>query len=200
MTAVIFDVGGVLVDWNPRYLYRKLFDGDEAGMERFLTHVCSMTWTLMQDAGRPFADGVAALAARYPEHAELIAAYDARWDEMVAGAFDEVVALVGALEARGVPLYALTNFSVEKFTGVRRRFDVFDAFDGIVVSGAVGLVKPDPAIYLRLVQDHGLRPAACLFIDDSPINVAGAEAVGIAAHRFRGAPALRAELERRGLL
>jgi FMN phosphatase YigB (HAD superfamily) len=199
-TAVIFDVGGVLLDWNPRYLYRSLFDGDTAAMERFLTDVCGPPWIMQQDAGRPFAEGVAELTARFPDQAERIAAFDAGWEAMVRGLFDDVVAIVERLAARRTPLYALTNFSMEKWPLVRPRYPVFERFDGIVVSGAEGLVKPDRRIYERLLARYGLCADACVFIDDSPINVAGAALLGIDAIRFTSAAALYAALERRGLL
>lgn len=200
MTAVIFDVGGVLIQWDPRHLYRRLFNGDDAAMERFLTHVCSMTWNLMQDAGRPFADGVAQLSARFPEHASLIEAFDSHWQEMVPDVIDETVEIARALHDRGVPLFALTNFSTEKFPLVRRRFDVFDLFEGIVVSGEIGVVKPDRAIYLHFAERFGLAAADCLFIDDSPFNVLGAEAVGMAAIRYTSPAQLREELASRSLI
>jgi 2-haloacid dehalogenase len=197
---VIFDVGGVLIDWNPRYVYRPLFDGDEAAMEHFLTQVCSHDWNLMQDAGRPFAEGVAELAARFPEHAQLIAAYDTRWEDMVAGTIDGTVAILRELEAGGTPLYCLTNFSTEKFPLCLGRFDFFGAFDGIVVSGEIGMVKPDRAIYDHLVETYDLTPAQCLFIDDNRANVAGARAAGWQAVRFVSPDQLRRELAARGLL
>ncbi|MBK8175392.1 MAG: HAD family phosphatase [Rhodospirillales bacterium] len=200
MTAVIFDVGGVLINWDPRYLYRTLFDGDDAAMERFLAEVCTPDWNRRLDAGLPFADGVAELIARFPEHAGLIAAYDLRWEEMVPGALSGTIAVVEALYAAGVRLYALTNFSAEKFPLVRRRFDVFALFDGFVVSGEVGLVKPDPGIYRHLLRRFDLEPASCLFIDDVAANVEGARAVGLRAEPFRGAEALRADLERYAIL
>jgi 2-haloacid dehalogenase len=200
VTVVVFDFGGVLIDWNPRHLYRQLFDGDEAAMEHFLAHVCSHDWNLMQDAGRPFAEGVAELSARFPEHAELIAAYDSRWEEMVPGAIDGTVAILRELEARGTPLYGLTNFSTEKLPLCRRRFDFFEAFAGIVVSGEIGVVKPDRAIYNHLVETHGLVPARCLFIDDNPANVAGARESGWQAVRYLSPERLRRELAGRGLL
>ena len=200
MTAVVFDIGGVLIDWNPRYVYRELFDGDEAAMEHFLAHVCSHEWNLMQDAGRPFAEGVAALTARFPGHAELIAAYDTRWEDMVAGAIDGTVALVRELEARGSALYCLTNFSTEKLPLCLGRFDFFEAFAGIVISGEIGMVKPDRAIYDHLVETHGLTPAQCLFIDDNQANVAGARAAGWQAVRYKSSDQLRRELMARGLL
>jgi 2-haloacid dehalogenase len=201
MTAVIFDVGGVLIDWNPRHLYRKLFDGDtDEAMERFLAEVCTPEWNLRQDAGRPFAEAVAELAARFPEHADLIAAYDLRWEEMLRGAHAETVEIVRELRARGTPLYCLTNSSTEKFPLMQRRFDVFDLFDGIVVSGEIGMVKPDPAVYRYLIERFGLEAPSCLFIDDVEANVAAASSIGMQAVRYRSAPQLRHELQRRGAL
>jgi 2-haloacid dehalogenase len=199
-TAVIFDVGGVLIEWNPRHLYRKLFAGDDLAMEHFLTRICSLSWNLMQDAGQSFADGVGELSIRHPEYADLIAAYDERWEEMVPGALDEVVTIVRELAERSIALYALTNFSREKFPLVQRRFDFFQLFGGIVVSGEVGAIKPDPAIYLHLLDRFRLAPDGCLFVDDSPLNVAGAEAVGMPAIRFTDAVSLRRDLKERGLL
>ena len=199
-TAVVFDVGGVLIDWNPRHLYRELFDGDGPAMEHFLTHVCSPVWNLMQDAGRPFAEGVAELSRRFPEHAALIAAYDTRWEDMVAGAIDETVAILRALEASETPLYCLTNFSTEKLPLCMRRFDFFEAFDGIVVSGEIGMVKPDRAIYDHLVGTYGLTPSQCLFIDDNQDNVAGARSAGWQALQYVSPGQLRQELSDRGLL
>lgn len=135
--AVVFDIGGVILDWNPRHLYRKLFDGDAAQMEWFLAHVCTAAWNAEQDRGRTWADAVAALAAQHPEYAGLIAAYAERWDEMVAGPIAGTLDLIAALAGRGVPLYGLSNFSFEKFPSMRRRYPVFEAFLGIVVSGEI---------------------------------------------------------------
>ncbi len=198
--AVVFDVGGVLIEWNPRHLYRRLFAGDEGKMERFLTEVCSPAWNLRQDAGRSWADGTAELIARWPEQAALIRAFDERWEEMVPGPLDETIALVEALKRRGVPLYCLTNFSSAKFELTRRRFAVFALFDGIVVSGEIGMVKPDPAIFQHLLQRFRLRAGRCLFVDDVAANVAGARAVGMHAHRFRSAAVLAHALRRHRLL
>ena len=169
-------------------------------MEHFLTHVCSHDWNLMQDAGRPFAEGVAELAARSPEHAELIAAYDTRWEDMVVGAIDGTVAILRELDARGTPLYCLTNFSTEKLPLCLSRFDFFEAFDGIVVSGEIGMVKPDRAIYDHLVETYGLTPAQCLFIDDNQDNVAGARQAGWQAIRFVSPGQLLCDLAARALL
>lgn len=195
----VFDIGGVLLDWNPRHLYRKLF-ADEAAMERFLATVCTPLWNLSLDAGKPFAQGVAELVARFPEQAELIRAFDERWQEMVPRAFDDTVALLGELRARGRRLYAITNFSAEKLALERQRWPFLSWFDGMVVSGEVGLVKPGAAIYRCLLSGYGLAAGDCLYIDDAEINVAGARAVGMHAVRFETAARLRAELEAAGLL
>lgn len=196
---VVFDVGGVLLDWNPRHLYRRLFD-DERAMEAFLSDVCSPAWNLLMDMGVPFRQGVNVLADRHPHHAELIRAYDERWQEMVAGAIEESVEILRELIDAGRPVYALTNFSAEKFALERRRWPFLGWFRGIVVSGEIGLVKPAPAIYQHLTTRFGLAPERCLFVDDQPANVAAARAAGMHAVRFVGADALRADLSARGLL
>lgn len=193
--VVVFDVGGVLIEWNPRHLYRKLFGGDDVRMERFLTEVCSPAWNLRQDAGRSWPEGIAELAGRWPEQAALIRAFDERWEEMVPGPIDATIALVRTLKRRGVQLFCLTNFSQAKFELTRRRFDVFALFDGIVVSGEIGLVKPDPAIFQHLLQRFRLSAGQCLFVDDAPANIEGARAAGMRGHLFRSAAALAGELQ-----
>jgi 2-haloacid dehalogenase len=197
--AVVFDLGGVLIDWNPRHLYRQLFAGDAAAMERFLAEVCTQDWNVRQDAGRPFAEGVAELQARFPAHADLIAAYDARWGEMLAGPIEDNVALLAELAQAGVPLYALSNWSAEKFPIARGRFDFLDWFAGIVVSGEVGLVKPDPAIFRHAIERFALTPEATIFIDDSAHNAAAAATLGFAAVHMRSPGQLREELRQLGL-
>ncbi len=198
--AVVFDLGGVLVDWNPRYLYAKLFPGDAAGMEAFLAEVCSQDWNARQDGGRPFAEGVAELSARHPDKAELIAAYDHRWAEMLAGPIAGTVAVLNELAAAGRPLYALTNWSAEKFPIARRRFGFLEHFTGIVVSGEVGLVKPEPAIFAHLCQSHGLAPERAVFVDDAADNVAAAAQFGFRAVQFHSPEQLRVDLAALGLL
>jgi 2-haloacid dehalogenase len=200
MTVVIFDVGGVLIDWNPRHLYRKLFAGDDEAMERFLAEICTPGWNHLQDAGRSWWEGTRELIARWPQHATLIEAFDSRWEEMVPQALDDTIALAAALSRRGIPLFCLTNFSAEKFPLVRRRFDVFDLFDGIVVSGEIGVAKPDPAIFCHLLDRFMLSPRDCFFIDDAPANVAAARALGMSAHLFETAGGLADALRRRRLL
>ena len=198
--AVVFDLGGVLIDWNPRHLYRKLFDGDAAAMEHFLATVCTPAWNEEQDSGRPFAEAVALLVARHPEQGELIAAYDRRWDEMLAGPIEGTVAILSELKARGTPLAALTNWSAEKFPVARRRFDFLAWFDAIVVSGEIGMRKPDPRIFRHLLERLRLPAGGALFIDDSAANVAAARALGMPALQFSAPAALRADLEALGLL
>ena len=200
VTTVVFDFGGVLVDWNPRYLYRKLFDGDEAGMERFLATVCHPEWNEHQDAGRSVAEAVAEAVARHPQHEALIHAYYGRFDEMMAGAIDGTVAILEELHARGVPLYGLTNWSAETFPHALKRFAFFQRFRGIVVSGRIKLKKPDPRIFAHLVTTHSLAPSETVFIDDSFKNVEAAKAAGLHALHFTDPERLAADLRSLGVL
>lgn len=197
--TVVFDLGGVLVDWDPRHLYRALIP-DEIERERFLAEVCPQSWNERQDAGRTLAEATAERVALFPGHAELIAAYYGRWEEMLAGAIAETVDILEELHRREVPLYALTNWSAELFPIARRRFGFLERFRSIVVSGEERVIKPDAAIFRILCARHGIAPAAALFIDDNPANVAAAEALGFCAHRYTAAPALRARLTELGLL
>jgi 2-haloacid dehalogenase len=199
-SIVVFDIGGVLIDWNPRYLYRKLFAEDTTAMEEFLNSVCTPDWNLQQDAGRPWKEAIDDLSARYPEKAELIAAYDLNWDEMVSGPIPGAADLLWELKRRGTPVYCITNFSVDKLNRARERFEELNAFDGIVISGEARMLKPDAAIYRRLLDQHDLRAEDTLFIDDVEHNVRGAQAVGMHAVRFTDAKALRNDLTGYGLL
>ncbi|MGE5203949.1 MAG: HAD family hydrolase [Acidobacteriota bacterium] len=194
-TAVVFDLGGVLIDWNPRHLYRKLFAGDEAAMEEFLTTVCTPAWNVMQDAGRSFAEGAALLKARHPEKAALIDAYGARFGEMMAGEIVGTVAILDELRGRGVALYALSNWSRETFPLAKDRFAFLRWFRGMVISGEVGHVKPDAAIYRHLLERFAIDPARAVFIDDVAGNAEAARGFGIHPIRFTSPAALRRELE-----
>ena len=196
--VVIFDLGGVLIDWNPRYLYRQLFD-EEAAMERFLSEICSPAWNERQDAGRPWHEAVADLIARHPDHAAMITAYHHRWADMLGGEIAESVDVLKALKARGLRLYALTNWSHETFPVARRRFHFLDWFDGIVVSGEEKLIKPDPVIFHRLLTRYDITPSRALYIDDSPRNVTAAAELGLHALHFVDARRLREELTALGL-
>jgi 2-haloacid dehalogenase len=197
--AVVFDLGGVVIDWDPRHLYRKLL-ADEAAVEEFLATVCTPEWNAELDRGRPFAEGVAELVERHPEHAAAIAAYHERWPEMVAGDIPGTVEVLAELRAAGVPLYALTNWSAETFAITRGRFEFLEWFDGLLVSGEERVTKPDPAIFQLLLDRFGLDPTATVFVDDSEVNVAAARRLGFDAIRFTGHEELRRELVARRLL
>jgi 2-haloacid dehalogenase len=191
---IIFDFGGVLIDWNPRFLYRKFFDGDATSMERFLTEIGFTEWNLQQDLGRPFAEGVAGLCGRFPAYAELIKAYDGRWEESIAGPIQPTVGILRRLKKAGHRLHGLSNWSVEKFEIVRPKYEFFDWFDMILVSGEVKLVKPDPRIYDVLLERIGRKPEECLFIDDSLNNIASADQLGFKTIHYKSPERLEEEL------
>jgi 2-haloacid dehalogenase len=191
--TVIFDLGNVLIGWDPRRLYRQLID-DGAQMEWFLREVCNSEWNEQQDAGRSWAEATALLRAKFPEHAHLIDAYHLRWEETLVGAMDDSVALLAALRERGVRVLALTNWSQETFPIARQRFPFLQWFEGIVVSGEEKLIKPDPRIYQRLLERYAVDPSKALYIDDSARNVAAAEALGMRGWWFRGAAGLQQRL------
>jgi 2-haloacid dehalogenase len=192
-THVVFDLGGVLIDWNPRHLYRDLIP-DDAEREHFLSEVCGPDWNVLQDAGRTIAEANADAIARHPDKRDLIEAYYDRFDAMMKDAIHGTVAVLEELHAGGVPLYALTNWSAETFHHGERRFAFLECFDGILVSGREGLRKPDPAIFHLLCARYALEPAACVFIDDSAANAESAAALGFHAHHFTEPEKLRAEL------
>lgn len=200
ITTVVFDIGNVLIDWNPEYLYSRLIP-DETERRTFLETVCTADWNLQQDLGRPWPEAVALLTEQFPEKATLIAAYYKRWHDMVPGEIPGTPALLAALKSAGTPLYAITNFSGEKFAEAQDRFPFLKtSFLDIVVSGDERLAKPDPRIYEILFERNGLDPAACLFIDDSAANVAAARELGMTAHHFNEAEDLRQELVALGFL
>jgi 2-haloacid dehalogenase len=198
--AVVFDLGGVLIDWDPRYLYRKLFDGQEAEMEAFLSEVTTKEWNHRQDAGRPWAEAVAELCADHPEKRELIEAYASRWEEMLGGPITGTVEVLAELRAADVPLYALSNWSAETFPRAREIYDFLGWFDGTVISGDVGVTKPDSRIYEHLLATFALEPGDVFFTDDLEANVEAAQALGIEAAVFRGPEPLRRDLVTAGFL
>ncbi|MGD1876854.1 MAG: HAD family hydrolase [Kiloniellaceae bacterium] len=197
--AVVFDVGGVLIDWNPRYLYRKLFRDDRA-MEHFLTEVCSPDWNEQADAGRPTAEITAELCRRHPDMQPLIESYYTRFSEMMKGSIDGTVELVDRLHTQGLPLYVLSNFSAETFPLARQRFGFFDRFAGMVISGVEGMKKPDRRIYDLLIERFALPPARTLFVDDRPVITEAARAAGWQALHFTSAAQLAADFRVLGLL
>jgi 2-haloacid dehalogenase len=199
-TAVIFDVGNVLYGWDPEaFLVTQV--ADDAERIRFIEDVDLYGWHESLDGGRPYAEAAAELNEKFPQYAELIAAWSDRFGETISGPVPGVHAIVEALDAGGVPLYAITNFSADfwpPFFERERAF--FSRFRGIVVSGEEKLLKPDPALYYRALHRFGLKPADALFVDDREINVEGAQAVGMRAHLFTDAAGLRVRLEVEGLL
>jgi 2-haloacid dehalogenase len=197
--AVVFDIGGVLLDWNPRYVYRELFD-DEDSMERFLAEVCTMEWHAAHDLGVPYAQSCAALAERHPEHADLIWAWGRRTEEMIGGPIAGTVEILRELLAAGMPCYGLTNMEAETYPRRRERYEFMRWFAGTVVSSQEGVAKPDPAIFHRLLERFGLAAETTLLIDDSPVNVDAARRVGMQAIRFQSPEQVRAHLEQAGLL
>ena len=199
-SVVVFDLGGVLIDWNPRYLYQKLFPGDEEGMEHFLANICTPDWNLQQDGGRAFHEANAELVERHPDKTELIEAWGRRFDEMMAGPIDGTVEILAELRGNGTPLYALSNWSAETYPHAERRFEFLEWFDGVVLSGREKLIKPDPRIYQVLLERYTIPPECAVYIDDNPKNAEAATALGIHGIHFADPPALRRELEGLGLL
>lgn len=195
---VVFDIGGVLLDWDPRHLYRQLIN-DPAELEWLLANVCTMEWNATLDAGRSFDEACDELAGHHPEHAELIHAWK-RQDDMVSGEIAGTAALVSRLCAGGVRMYLLTNMPSQVFAARLARYDVLKGFDGAIVSGDEGVLKPSPEIFRLLTERYRLEPGETLFIDDSLVNVEGARAAGLRAHHFVDPKSLEAELVSRGLL
>jgi 2-haloacid dehalogenase len=198
--TVVFDLGGVLIEWDPRHLYRKLLGSDEE-VEAFLEEVGFAAWNARVDAGEHSWDhAVAALAARHPQHRDLIEAYPARFAETIPGEIPGTVEILTELHATGTQVLALTNWSAETFSVARQRFGFLDLFDGIVVSGEERVAKPDPRIFRVLLDRYALDPARTLFVDDRQDNVGAAEAAGLRGTLFTGPDDLRGDLVRLGLL
>ncbi len=196
---VVFDIGNVLLRWNPRYLFRKVFD-DDGEMERFLATALSMDFVSHTDLAPSFAEAIETRAAAFPEFAEEIRLFDSRWIETIGGPIEENVALLRRLRAAGRPVHALSNFAGETFALVQKQYDFLSEFDTCVVSGHVGVVKPDPRIYEILFARVGRPPSELLFIDDSIANVRASEAAGMPAIHYRSGVDLESELVARGAL
>jgi len=197
--AVVFDIGRVLFDWDLRYLYAKLID-EPRQLDWFLANVVTEEWHFQSDAGRPLAEMVPERIAAFPDHAHLIEAYSARFNETLPGAIPGTHAIVRRLAEAGVPLYALTNFGAEFFAGFRPTEPIFEMFADVVVSGEERCVKPEARIYEITEARIGLPANRLFFTDDNPANVAAAAARGWRTHRFSDAAALERELVANGLL
>lgn len=198
--AVVFDVGNVLIQWDPRHLYRRVFTHDDATPDEarvtwFLTEVCHHDWNVEQDRGRSIADAEAEALARHPDMGPAIRSFYGRFQSMIPGAIEGTVRILETLKAAGFPVHGLTNFGAETFPMARRRFGFLNAFDTVVVSGEEGVIKPDPRIYEILIERAALTPARTAFVDDSPRNIEAAEKLGFRAHLFEGADRFRAWLK-----
>lgn len=194
----VFDLGGVFIDWNPMYLFRKLFDTEEQA-QWFFDHVCTPDWNLAFDAGEIYAHGVVTKCAEHPKYWREIRAFDERWEEMTAGLYDGTIAIRDELIAAGLKTYAITNFSWEKWGSMLGKWPFLEKFDGVVVSGVEKIVKPDQRIYEIFCARYGLAAQNCVFIDDNPANVEGAIKFGMQALRFTSPEQLRADLVELGL-
>ena len=197
--AVLWDFGNVIVRWNPRTLYEKIFP-DPVECDRFLTQVCTLAWHTPTDCGVTFAENCAALAARHPHHEAEIWAWHRRWDEMFSGAIAETEAAMEALHARGVPQYGLSNISHETLHSTLAMSPAFGRLAGYVASGVERVMKPDPAIYRLCCARFGLAPSDMLFVDDSARNIEAARNLGFDVHHFTDPAALWPALEQRGLV
>ncbi len=197
--AVLFDIGNVFIHWDPRLLYQKLItDGDE--LDYFLSEVVTLEWHSEHDRGRPFADGVAELSAKFPEYAELIHAFDERWEETLGGVIQGTVDVMSDLAERGIRIYGLTNFSQEKWPTFCRQHSFTDLFEGVVVSGEEKLIKPDPRIYQTAIARFHLDPEATVYVDDRRENVLAAEQLDMIGHQFTAASVLRDFFEKLEIL
>jgi 2-haloacid dehalogenase len=198
--AVIFDIGGVLLNWNPHHVYLKRFGGDAQAVDAFLNEIGFYEWNTAMDQNLTFAEGVAELSARFPQYSELIRAWDDHWEEAISGQIQASVDILYALKQAGVPVYALSNWSEEKYKLTRPRFPFFNWFDGLVISGQIGILKPDPRIYAYLIEKIQLPAKNCVFIDDTAVNVEGARQAGLDAIHFQSPGQLKKDLLQRGLL
>jgi 2-haloacid dehalogenase len=200
ITAVIFDFGNVLIEWNPRYVYNRYFPNDPEGMERFFREVDFMGWNALQDKGRSFKEGVADISARFPHYTHLFQAYHDHWKDSIGVAYWGTVEIMKQLKQKGYPLYGLSNWSTETFPHTRAKYDFFDLLDDMVISGAVGHVKPEPEIYHILLAKVGRPAGECLFIDDSLPNIHQANTMGFVTIHFQSSEKLKMDLENLGIL
>ena len=199
MEAVLFDLGKVLLDWSPRYYYERFFT-DEHALERFLAEAVSLEWIHETDRGKPMDQAIAERQRLFPEHADLLARWKQGWPEMLRGEIAGTVAILEELRSRGQRLYALTNFSAETFPIAQRRSPSLRLFADAVVSGEIGLVKPDPRIFALAIERCQLSPARTAYVDDMPVNVDAGRAAGLRALRFTTPERLREDLRALGAL
>ncbi|MBI3170552.1 MAG: HAD family phosphatase [Chloroflexi bacterium] len=195
ITAIIFDLGNVLLGWDAHRLYNRLLP-DPVTVDRFLEQIRFSEWNAKQDAGRPFHEAVTELSAEFPHYADLIHAYDTHWEESLTGTYDETIEIVRKLKRAGWPLYLLSNFSSEKFELVKDKHDFLDLFDDMIISGEHKTIKPDPAIFHITLQRIGRQSNECLFIDDSLANIESAHELGFQTIHYQSPALLRADLKK----
>ena len=198
LRTIVFDFGGVLIDWNPTYLYEKVFD-EESEMLHFLEHVCMPDWNILQDAGRPLAEATRILQEEHPRYHDEIAMFYGRWEEMLGGTIDANVKLIKPLKKK-YKVYGLTNWSAETIPIAMERYDFFEELDGIVVSGEERLIKPDPAFYQVLLDRYSLKPEESLFIDDNAANIETARQMGFHTMHYTGEEELEEWLQKNDIL
>jgi len=199
VSAVIFDLGGVVIDWNPRHLYRKIFGDRTDEMEWFLSNICTSEWNEQQDAGRPLTTATAELLSRHPKWEPEIRAYYGRWPEMIAGRIPGTADIMARLEKRGYPLFALSNWSVETFPLVQHKFEELSLFERVFLSGSYGAAKPDPRFYRTALDEIGLPIGQLVFIDDNAKNVSAAKTIGLDSVVFTSAAQLEDDLDKLGI-
>jgi len=197
ITTIIFDYGNVLLAWNPRYLYQRFFPDDPEGMERFFRDVDFLEWNAQQDKGRTFKEGIAELSKQFPQYSHLVQAYHDHWSDSIVGAIAGTVDILRQLKKAGYKLYGLSNWSAETFPRAREKYDFFDLFDDMVISGDVGHLKPDARIFQIMLDKIGKPAQECLFIDDSLANIQQAQKMGFPVIHFQSPEQLKASL--RGL-
>ncbi len=198
--TIIFDLGGVLIDWNPKYVYREVFNGDEKKVDWFLDTICTSDWNVEQDAGRTFKDATEFLINQYPQYEQWIRIYYNRWEDMLGGPIQDSVLLLEKLKkANTHQLYALTNWSDEAFPVALQRYDFLQHFEGILVSGTEKMRKPFPKIYELILDRYNLNAEKSVFIDDNADNVLGAQKVGMKAIQYKNSQQLINELSHLGV-
>jgi len=198
--AIIFDFGGVLLEWDPRHLYNRYFPGQPQAMDQFLDEIDFYEWNAQQDKGRTFTAGIAELSAQFPQHSHLIQAYYDHWEDSIIGEITGTVKILRRLKKRGFPLYGLSNWSAETYPRVKRKYSFFDLFDDIILSGNVKLNKPDPAIFHLLLNKIRYTAPECLLIDDSRPNIESANKLGFNTILFTTPKKLQTELQSLNLL
>ena len=196
ITNIIFDLGGVLVDWNPEYVFLKEFKGDRKKMKWFLENICTMDWNEQMDAGKLIKDATNEKIKEFPHHEHLIRMYYGKWENMLKGEISDTVNILKALHSTDYKLFALTNWSAETFPVAIKRFDFLKLFDGIVVSGQIKMLKPEKEIYEYILNKYKLKSSECIFIDDRLSNVKGAELVGMHGIKFDSSQQMKSELKK----